>query len=49
MVLSCTGNDDVDLVSEAVAPGTVQVLPGGRPILFSAIAKTIGGYQKSLT
>ena len=40
------GNDDVDLVSEAVAPGTVQVPPGGRPILLLGDCQTIGGYPK---
>jgi len=39
-------NDDVDLVSEAVAPGTVQVPPGGRPILLLGDCHTIGGYPK---
>jgi antagonist of KipI len=39
-------NDDVDLVSEAVAPGTVQVPPGGRPILLLGDCQTIGGYPK---
>src|SRR4029077_9054609 len=38
--------DDVDLVSEAVAPGTVQVSPGGRPILLLGDCQTIGGYPK---
>ncbi|HEV2047376.1 MAG TPA: biotin-dependent carboxyltransferase family protein, partial [Chthoniobacterales bacterium] len=39
-------NDDVDLVSEAVAPGTVQVPPGGKPILLLGDCQTIGGYPK---
>ncbi len=39
-------NDDVDLVSEAVAPGTVQVPPGGQPILLLGDCQTIGGYPK---
>ena len=39
-------NDDVDLVSEAVAPGTIQVPPGGRPILLLGDCQTIGGYPK---
>ena len=39
-------NDDIDLVSEAVAPGTVQVPPGGRPILLLGDCQTIGGYPK---
>ena len=39
-------NGDVDLVSEAVAPGTIQVPPGGRPILLLGDCQTIGGYPK---
>jgi antagonist of KipI len=39
-------NDDVDLVSEAVAPGTIQVPPNGRPILLLGDCQTIGGYPK---
>jgi antagonist of KipI len=37
---------DVDLVSEAVAPGTVQVPPGGKPIVLLGDCQTIGGYPK---
>jgi antagonist of KipI len=39
-------NDDVDLVSDAVAPGTIQVPPSGRPILLLGDCQTIGGYPK---
>jgi antagonist of KipI len=39
-------NDDVDLVSEAVAPGTIQVPPAGKPILLLGDCQTIGGYPK---
>ena len=39
-------NDDVDLVSEAVAPGTIQVPPSGNPILLLGDCQTIGGYPK---
>jgi len=39
-------NDDVDLVSEAVAPGTVQVPAGGDPIVLLGDCQTIGGYPK---
>ena len=35
-----------DLISEAVAPGTVQVPPGGDPILLLGDCQTIGGYPK---
>jgi antagonist of KipI len=38
--------DNVDLVSEAVAPGTVQVPPSGQPILLLRDCQTIGGYPK---
>ena len=37
---------DVDLLSEAVAPGTVQVPPNGKPILLLNDCQTIGGYPK---
>jgi antagonist of KipI len=39
-------NDDVDLVSEAVTPGTIQVPPNGKPILLLGDCQTIGGYPK---
>lgn len=39
-------NDDVDLVSEAVAPGTIQVPPNGQPIVLLGDCQTIGGYPK---
>jgi antagonist of KipI len=35
-----------DLLSEAVAPGTVQVPPSGTPILLLNDCQTIGGYPK---
>ena len=35
-----------DLVSEAVAPGTLQVPPNGEPILLLGDCQTIGGYPK---
>jgi antagonist of KipI len=38
--------DHVDLISEAVAPGTVQVPPSGQPILLLGDCQTIGGYPK---
>jgi antagonist of KipI len=38
--------DTADLVSEAVAPGTVQVPPSGNPILLLQDCQTIGGYPK---
>lgn len=34
------------LVSEAVAPGTIQVPAGGKPILLLQDCQTIGGYPK---
>jgi antagonist of KipI len=38
--------EDVDLVSEAVAPGTIQIPPGGKPIVLLGDCQTIGGYPK---
>jgi antagonist of KipI len=38
--------DNIDLTSEAVAPGTIQVPPGGKPILLLQDCQTIGGYPK---
>jgi antagonist of KipI len=38
--------DNADLISEAVAPGTMQVPPGGKPILLLGDCQTIGGYPK---
>jgi antagonist of KipI len=38
--------DSGDLVSEAVAPGTVQIPPNGKPILLLQDCQTIGGYPK---
>jgi antagonist of KipI len=39
-------NENADLLSEAVAPGTVQVPPNGKPILLLNDCQTIGGYPK---
>jgi antagonist of KipI len=38
--------DETDLTSEAVAPGTIQVPPSGKPILLLGDCQTIGGYPK---
>ena len=38
--------ENADLVSEAVAPGTIQVPPSGHPILLLGDCQTIGGYPK---
>jgi len=38
--------EEVDLLSEAVAPGTVQLPPNGKPILLLNDCQTIGGYPK---
>ena len=35
-----------DLLSEAVAPGTLQVPPNGKPILLLGDCQTIGGYPR---
>jgi antagonist of KipI len=39
-------SDATDLVSEGVAPGTIQVPPSGQPILLLGDCQTIGGYPK---
>jgi antagonist of KipI len=36
----------LDLISEAVVPGTIQVPPGGKPIVLLGDCQTIGGYPK---
>ncbi len=36
----------MDLVSSAVAPGTIQVPPDGHPLVLMADAQTIGGYPQ---
>lgn len=41
-----TRRSDDELVSEAVAPGTIQVPPSGQPILLLGDCQTIGGYPK---
>jgi antagonist of KipI len=38
--------EQTDLISEAVAPGTIQVPPSGKPILLLGDCQTIGGYPK---
>jgi antagonist of KipI len=35
-----------ELVSEAVAPGTIQLPPGGAPVVLLGGCQTIGGYPK---
>jgi antagonist of KipI len=44
--LELKGENNMDLISEAVAPGTIQVPPSGRPILLLQDCQTIGGYPK---
>ena len=39
-------NETHDLLSEAVASGTLQVPPNGKPILLLGDCQTIGGYPK---
>jgi antagonist of KipI len=39
-------DDASDLLSEAVAPGTLQVPPNGKPILLLGDCQTMGGYPK---
>ena len=38
--------NNADLISEAVAPGTIQVPPSGKPVLLLQDCQTIGGYAK---
>src|SRR5207237_5180567 len=38
--------DETDLISEAVATGTIQVPPSGKRILLLGDSQTIGGYPK---
>src|SRR5258705_3686797 len=38
--------DASDMISEAVAPGTIQVPPSGKPILLLGDCQTIGGEPK---
>ena len=38
--------NNTELISEAVAPGTIQVPPSGKPILLLGDCQTIGGYPK---
>lgn len=39
-------DEKTDLISEGVAPGTIQVPPSGKPILLLGDCQTIGGYPK---
>lgn len=39
-------HDVSELLSEAVAPGTLQVPPNGKPIMLLGDCQTIGGYPK---
>jgi antagonist of KipI len=39
-------DESADLISEAVTPGTIQVPPGGQPIMLLADCQTIGGYPR---
>jgi antagonist of KipI len=39
-------SESSDLLSEAVAPGTLQIPPDGQPILLLGDCQTIGGYPK---
>lgn len=44
---SLAASTPVQLVSSAVAPGTVQVPPDGKPIVLLADAQTLGGYPRA--
>jgi antagonist of KipI len=39
-------SENFDLISEGVAPGTIQIPPNGRPIVLLQDCQTIGGYPK---
>jgi antagonist of KipI len=41
-----TRTSGTELISSAVAPGTVQVPPDGNPIVLMADAQTLGGYPR---
>lgn len=41
-----TRNSTADLLSTAVAPGTIQAPPDGQPIVLLAEAQTLGGYPQ---
>ncbi|MDO3411555.1 biotin-dependent carboxyltransferase family protein [Saccharibacillus sp. CPCC 101409] len=43
---SLTLSEPLEMISEAVAPGTVQVPPGGGPIVLTADRQTTGGYPR---
>jgi antagonist of KipI len=38
--------DETELISEGVAPGTLQIPPSGKPIFLLGDCQTIGGYPK---
>ena len=48
-VLRHVAGKGADIVSEAVAPGAVQVPGAGQPIVLGVDAQTIGGYAKIAT
>jgi len=41
-----SGAMEVGLISEAVAPGTIQLPPSGKPIILLGDCQTVGGYPK---
>ena len=43
---SLTGGMTGDVLSSAVAPGTIQLPPDGQPVILMADAQTIGGYPQ---
>jgi allophanate hydrolase subunit 2 len=42
-------HDTVDIISDGIAPGSVQVPSGGTPIIMMADRQTTGGYAKIAT
>ena len=35
-----------ELISSGIVPGTIQILPSGKPIILLADAQTTGGYPR---
>ncbi|HEY1215231.1 MAG TPA: KipI antagonist, partial [Bryobacteraceae bacterium] len=45
-MLELKGGATSEMISEAVAPGTIQVPPSGQPIVLMADCQTTGGYPR---
>lgn len=44
-----TGKNGMDIISDGIAPGSVQVPSGGQPIVLMCDRQTVGGYAKIAT